>query len=64
MPPPPGWRPPVIMQTPPPRAMPAQDLARLDEAEQQARTLTLGIAMITGAIMVVLMLVLCGRALF
>ena len=44
--------------------MPSQDLPHLDEAEQRARTFTYGIAMVSGAIMIVLMLVLCGRALF
>jgi hypothetical protein len=43
--------------------MPAQDMARIDRAEQQGRTLTYGIAMVTGAIMLILMLILCGRAL-
>jgi hypothetical protein len=52
------------VQAPPPRALPAQDLPRLEESEQRARTLTYGIAMVAGAIMIVLMLVLCGRALF
>jgi hypothetical protein len=52
------------MQFPPPRSLPAQDLPTLEAAEQQARTITYGIAMVTGAIMLVLMLVLCGRALF
>jgi hypothetical protein len=61
--PPTGWRPPLVVQAPPPRALPAQDLPRLDEAEQRARTLTYGIAMVAGAIMIVLVLVLCGRAL-
>jgi hypothetical protein len=62
--PPLGWRPPVVVQPPAPRALPEQDLDGLDDAEQQARTLTYGIGMIAGAIMLVLMLVLCGRALF
>jgi hypothetical protein len=53
-----------VVQVPPPRALPPQDLPRLDEAEQQARTLSYGIAMVSGAIIIVLMLVLCGRALF
>jgi hypothetical protein len=43
--------------------MPPQDLAAIDLAEQQGRTITYGIAMVTGAIMLVLMLILCGRAL-
>jgi hypothetical protein len=63
-PPPAGWRPPLVVQVPPPRTMPVQDLDRLDAAEEQARTLTYGVAMIAGAIMLVLMLVVCGRALF
>jgi hypothetical protein len=63
VPPPAGWRLPLVVQSPPPRSMPAQDVPRLDEDEQQARTLTYGIAMVAGAIMFVLMLVLCGRAL-
>lgn len=63
-PPPAGWRPPLVVQAPPPRALPPQDLPHLDDAEQRARTLTYGVAMISGAIMIVLMLVLCGRALF
>jgi hypothetical protein len=52
------------VQAPPPRPLPSQDLPRLDEAEQRARTVTYGVAMISGAIMIVLILVLCGRALF
>jgi hypothetical protein len=44
--------------------MPVQDLPRLDAAERQSRTLTYGIAMVAGAIMIILMLLLCGRALF
>jgi CHASE3 domain sensor protein len=52
------------MQFPPPRTLPPQDVPQIEAAEQQARTITYGIAMVTGAIMIVLMLVLCGRALF
>ncbi|NJC69384.1 translation initiation factor 2 [Planosporangium thailandense] len=62
-PPPAGWRPPLVVQAPPPRALPAQDLLRLDEAEQRARTLTYGIAMVAGAVMILVVLVLCGRVL-
>jgi hypothetical protein len=63
-PPPAGWRPPLVVQAPPPRTLPPQDLPRLDAAEHEARTLTYGIAMVSAAIMIVLVLVLCGRALF
>ncbi len=62
--PPAGWRPPVVVQSPPPRALPPQDLAGLEEEEQRARTITYGVAMVAGAIILVLLLVLCGRALF
>jgi hypothetical protein len=53
-----------MVRFPPPRTLPPQDETGLDEAEQQARTISYGVAMVTGAIMIVLMLVLCGRALF
>ncbi|GII21275.1 hypothetical protein [Planosporangium mesophilum] len=64
IPPPAGWRPPLVVQAPPPRSLPPQDPLGLDQAEGRARTLTFGIAMVSGAVMVVLVLVLCGRALF
>jgi hypothetical protein len=62
-PPPPGWQPRRLLQVPPPRAMPPQDLDRLDNAEQQARTVTYGVGMLAGAILLVVLFVLCGRAL-
>ncbi|MGC9667925.1 translation initiation factor 2 [Planosporangium sp. 12N6] len=62
--PPAGWRPRLVVQAPPPRRLPAQDPPAMDEAEQRARTVTLGVALVGGAVMIVLMLVLCGRALF
>jgi hypothetical protein len=63
-PPPAGWRPPLVAQPAPPRPLPAQDHDRLDVAEQAARTLTYGVAMVAGAIMLVLLFVLCARGLF
>jgi hypothetical protein len=48
---------------PPPRPLPAQDLTALDTEEQQARTVTYGVGMVAGAILLVLLFVLCGRAL-
>jgi hypothetical protein len=63
-PPPAGWRPPTVVQPAPPRQLPAQDHVRLDAEEHSARTLTLGVGMVAGAIMLVLLLLLCGRALF
>jgi hypothetical protein len=63
IPPPPGWQPRTLVQVPPPRQLPAQDLGALDTEEQQARTITYGVAMVAGAILLVVLFVLCGRAL-
>jgi hypothetical protein len=63
-PPPRGWRPPVRLEPPPPRELPAQDHHLMDAQEQAARALTLGVTMVTGAIALVLLLIICGRALF
>jgi hypothetical protein len=63
-PPSPHWRPPTVAQPPPPRSMPAQDMDALDEAEGSARTITLGVGMVAGAIALILMCLLCARALF
>jgi hypothetical protein len=62
--PPPEWRPTVHVQPPPPRTLPPQDLPALDAAESNARTLTYGIGMVSGAVVLVLMCLLCSRALF
>ncbi|HZN73072.1 MAG TPA: translation initiation factor 2 [Micromonosporaceae bacterium] len=58
--PPLGWRPPVVVQPPPPRSLPAQDHAYLDVQEQSARTLTYGIGMVVGAILLVVFCTLCA----
>ncbi len=63
-PPPSGWRPPTVAQPPPPRTMPGQDMDALDEAEGSARTVTYGVGLVAGAIAVILMCLLCARALF
>ncbi len=63
-PPPPDWRPQMLVQPPPPRDLPGQDLAALEVQEREARTLTYGVGMVAGAILLVVLLVLCGRALF
>ncbi|MFC7528023.1 translation initiation factor 2 [Actinoplanes sp. GCM10030250] len=59
-----GWRPPTIAHPPPPRSMPGQDIDALEESEGSARTVTYGIGLVTGAIAVVLMCLLCSRFLF
>lgn len=63
-PPPRGWQPPVVMQPPAPRELPQQDTAGIEEDERSARTLTYGIGMIAGAVLVVVMCLLCSRVLF
>ena len=63
-PPPAGWRPPTVAQPPPPRSMPGQDIDALDEAEGSARTVTYGVGLVAGAIALILMCLLCARALF
>ena len=60
-PPPPGWRPPQVVHTPEPRTMPGQDHAAMDDVERSAATITTGIALVSGAVMLVMLLILCGR---
>ncbi|WP_412737574.1 translation initiation factor 2 [Krasilnikovia sp. MM14-A1259] len=62
-PPPAYWRPPTVAQPPPPRSMPAQDIDALDDAEGSARTVTYGVGLVAGAIGLILMCLLCARAL-
>jgi hypothetical protein len=63
-PPPPTWRPPTVAEPPPPRALPAQDFAALDESERSARTVTYGVGLVVGAIALILMCLLCARVIF
>lgn len=63
VPPPPGWQPPVEVEPPPPRALPPQDHSELDAAEQGARTLTYGIGMVAGAVVLIMICALCSRIL-
>ena len=63
-PPPAGWRPPTIAQPPPPRALPPQDMDALDDAEGSARTVTYGVGLVAGAIALILICLLCARAIF
>jgi hypothetical protein len=52
------------MQPPAPRELPRQDDAGIEEEERSARTLTYGIGMIAAAVLVVVICLLCSRALF
>jgi hypothetical protein len=63
-PPPHGWQPPRLVQPPPPRALPPQDPHLIDRTEQAAKTVTTGIGLVASAVLIVLLLVLCGRWLF
>lgn len=63
-PPPASWRPPVVAEPPPPGTLPEQDHDRIDVEEQAARTLTTGIGLVVGAICLVILLILCARAVF
>jgi hypothetical protein len=62
-PPPAGWHPPVDVRPAPPRELPAQDHAALDSEEQSARTVTYGIGMVAGAILLIVICALCSRLL-
>jgi hypothetical protein len=58
------WRPPLIAEPPPPRTLPRQNAAAVDEEEGSARTMTYGIGLVAGAVALILMCLLCARALF
>lgn len=60
----PFWRPPTVAHPPPPRTMPGQDVDALEEAEGSARTVTYGVGLVAGAIALILMCLLCARAIF
>jgi hypothetical protein len=57
-------RPRTVLQVPPARQLPPQDDAVIDGQEHQARTVTYGVAMIAGAVALIVLIVLCGRVLF
>ncbi len=58
------WRPPRIVEPAQPRRLPVQDHIRIDEEEARARTLTRGIGIVVGAILIVVLCALCGREVF
>jgi hypothetical protein len=64
VPPPHGWRPPTVINPAPPRQLPPQDTDRIDREEQAATILTKGVGIFVGAVLVVLLLLICGRVLF
>jgi hypothetical protein len=64
VPPPPQWHTPHVVQPAPPRQLPHQDHTRIDAEEARARTLTIGLGMVAGAVILILMCGLCARGLF
>jgi len=54
----------VLVQPPPPRRLPPQDIDRLETDERRARTLTYGVGMVAGAVLFVVMCLLCARVVF
>lgn len=63
-PPPSGWRPRYLVEVPPPRALPQQNHAALDDDEARARMFTLGLGTVAGALLLVTVCALMGRVLF
>ena len=63
VPPPSGWRVPVVVNAAPPRRLPEQDAAGIDAAERSARTFSTGFGILAGAVMIVLLFVVIVRAL-
>jgi hypothetical protein len=64
VPPPAGWRPPVEYEPAPPRELPPQDHAGMDTAEQSARRVTIGVGVAVGAVLLIVICVLCSRVPF
>ncbi len=63
-PPPHGWRPRLLVQPPAPRALPGQNLGEIETREHEARVITYGVGMLAGAILLIVLFVLCGRVVF
>jgi hypothetical protein len=60
-PPPKGWRPPVVVPTPPPREMPSQDQDAMDASERSTRVVTYGVGIFAAAVVLVLVFIVCAR---
>jgi hypothetical protein len=52
------------MEPPAARRLPEQDVARLEQEERAARTMTYGVGMVAGALILVALCLLCSRLLF
>ena len=60
-PPPPGWKVPEVVATAPPRQLPKQNQTAIDAAESRARTFSQGLAVLAGALLFVVFVVLMVR---
>lgn len=60
-PPPKGWKVPEVVAVAPPRELPPQRHAAIDAAEARARTFSQGLAMLTAALLFVVLVVLVVR---
>lgn len=61
-PPPQGWKVPEVVAIAPPRDLPPQNQAAIDAAESRARTFSQGLAVLTAALLFVVLIVLLIRA--
>lgn len=61
-PPPKGWKVPEVIAVAPPRELPPQNHASIDAAESRARTFSQGLAVLTAALLFVVLIILVVRA--
>jgi hypothetical protein len=52
---------PHVVETPPPRRLPPQDHAAIDNAEARARVFTIGMGAVAGAVILIALCALAGR---
>lgn len=60
-PPPTGWSVPHVVESAPPRRLPPQDHAAIDDAEARARVFTLGMGAVAGALILIALCALAGH---
>ena len=59
--PPIGWRPAEVLTTAPPRALPEQDQAAIDAAEQAAHRFSVAVGAVAAVVLTILFAILCGQ---
>lgn len=60
-PPPSGWRTPTVVEPLPARTLPEQDIAAIEAEEREAQTFTYGVALLAGAVMIIILVLVCAR---